>query len=98
MKIEQIPEELNNKVRLSIHASLFTGEKTFTELKELTGATDGNLSTQLTKLEKYKSISEKKEFIGKKPCTKYNITEKGLANFKNYIELLENVIKSSELK
>jgi len=94
MRVDQIPEELNNKLRLSIIASLIADEKTFTELKELTGATDGNLSVQLTKLENYGSILIRKEFVGKKPCTKYEMTEAGVTVFRNYIELLENVLKT----
>jgi DNA-binding MarR family transcriptional regulator len=70
-----------------------TGEKTFKEVKEITGATDGNLSVHLSKLEETGYIKIYKDFFNNKPRTRYNITEKGKNEFVNYVNTLENILK-----
>ena len=55
MKINDIPNLFQSKIRLAIITSLIDGSKDFKQLKELTEATDGNLSTHLSKLEKESS-------------------------------------------
>lgn len=51
MDIKSIPEAFQSKVRLAIITALISGEKTFTQLKKLTQASDGNLASHLSKLE-----------------------------------------------
>lgn len=70
-----------------------TGEKTFTELKEITGATDGNLSIHSSKLEESGYIEIYKDFFNKKPRTRYNLTAKGKEDFTNYVNALDNILK-----
>ena len=67
MKINEIPNIFQSKIRLAIMTSLIDGRKDFKQLKELTEATDGNLSTHLSKLEKDGYISSEKTFIQRKP-------------------------------
>ena len=43
MEINNIPDVFGNKLRVAILAALVTDTKTFRELKEITGATEGNL-------------------------------------------------------
>lgn len=96
MEISSIPEIFGNKLRLSVISALVTGEKSFSELKKYTDATPGNLGAQLLKLEEWGYISCKKEFVGKKPQSSYRLTETGISNFKEYVEMLEKVLKSME--
>ncbi|MDE7205079.1 MAG: transcriptional regulator [Lachnospiraceae bacterium] len=91
-----MPEVFSNKLRLSIISGLITGEKDFTELKKYTEATSGNLSAQLLKLEEWGYVSCKKEFVNKKPKSTYKLTETGIMNFREYVEMLENVLRSME--
>ena len=70
-----------------------TGEKTFKELKEITGATDGNLSAHLSKMEEAGYIKIFKDFFNNKPRTRYNLTEKGKHEFTAYVTFLESIIK-----
>ena len=72
-----------------------TGPKTFRQIKELTDATDGNLSVHMSRLEELGYADIKKEFIGKKPCTTYELTESGRNDFKEYVELLESLINNA---
>jgi len=70
-----------------------TGEKTFTEIKEITGATDGNLSVHLSKLDEAGYIKICKDFFNNKPRTRYNLTKKGEKEFVDYVTALEEVLK-----
>lgn len=93
MDLFSIPEAFTNKLRLAIISALVTGEKNFKELQNLTDATSGNLGAQLLKLEEWGYINCKKEFINRKPQSTYQLTQKGLSEFKDYVMLLEKVLK-----
>ncbi len=66
----------------------------FTTLKELLGATDGNLASHSKALEKVEFIRVEKQFIGRKPNTRYYATDLGKQEFKKHIEALEKLIKN----
>ena len=68
-------------------------EAEFIYLREKVGATDGNLSVHLKKLEEAKYISVKKSFIERKPITHYQLTASGRKAFEAYIDSLEKLIK-----
>lgn len=96
MDIHLIPESFQSKIRLAIIAALITGDKTFNQIKEITQATDGNLSVHLNKLEEMNYIHVTKEFVAKKPRTTYSLTEIGRKNFTEYVNLLEALLKGSK--
>ena len=96
MEISSMPEVFGNKLRLSVISALVTGEKSFSELKKYTDATPGNLGAQLLKLEEWGYVNCKKGFVGKKPQSSYRLTETGISNFREYVEMLEKVLKSME--
>lgn len=93
MDINSIPDIFQSKLRIAIISCLMTGEKTFKEVKEITGATDGNLSVQISKLEEEGYIKVIKDFFNKKPRTRYILTEKGKRDFIDYVNTLENILK-----
>lgn len=93
MEINSIPEAFQTKLRVAIVSALITGEKTFKELKEITSATDGNLGAQLGKLEEYGYLNVRKEFVNKKPRSTYIISEAGMKQFREYVEMLEQLLK-----
>jgi len=64
----------------------------FNMLKELLGITDGNLASHIKALENAKYISVEKQFIKRKPNTRYKITKHGSTAFKKHIEALEKLI------
>lgn len=66
----------------------------FTTLKELLGATDGNLASHAKALEKVSFIKVEKQFIGRKSNTKYYATELGRQEFKKHINALEKLISN----
>ena len=64
----------------------------FNSLKNLLGVTDGNLASHLKSLEKSEYITYKKEFVNRKPRTRYRATKKGRSAFARHIEAIENLL------
>ena len=64
----------------------------FNMLKELLGATDGNFASHTKALEKEAYITVEKQFIGRKPNTRYAVSKLGKLEFKKHIEALEKLI------
>lgn len=81
MDINSIPDIFQSKLRIAIVSCLMTGEKTFKEVKEITGASDGNLSVQMSEMEESGYVSIHKDFFSNKPRTRYNLTGKGKKEF-----------------
>ena len=68
----------------------------FNSLKEYLGVTDGNLASHLKSLEKEEFIDVQKSFIGRKPMTKYFITQNGRRAFEDHLKALEKLIRSQK--
>jgi DNA-binding MarR family transcriptional regulator len=64
----------------------------FNMLKELLGTTDGNLASHTKALESAEYIKIEKQFIGRKPNTRYSTTKLGELEFKKHIDALEKII------
>lgn len=93
--INNINKVFDHRIRLGIMSVLMVNEKAdFKTLKELLGATDGNLASHTKALEKADYILVEKQFIGRKPNTTYQATKLGQAEFKKHINALEKLIKS----
>lgn len=93
MEINSIPDIFQSKIRISIVSCLMSGEKNFKEIKDIIGATDGNLSVHLSKLEESGYISVKKDFFNNKPRTRYNLTDFGRKEFIDYVYALDSILK-----
>lgn len=65
----------------------------FNSLKELLDVTDGNLASHLKSLEKNTYIDFKKEFLDRKPNTKYFATDLGKSAFKKHLNAIEQLLK-----
>ena len=92
--ISGLNKEFESRVRLGIMSVLMVNEWIdFTEMKNLLQVTDGNLASHSTALEKHEYIEIKKEFVGKKPRTSYNITEAGKLAFQQHLAFLEKIMR-----
>ncbi len=92
--LNNINKVFDHRIRLGIMSVLVVNEYAdFNTLKELLGATDGNLASHIKALEKAEFVRVEKQFIGKKPNTKYYATELGKLEFKKHINALEKLIK-----
>ena len=95
--ISNLNKVFDSRIRLGIMSVLMVNEHTeFKQLKELLDVTDGNLASHINTLEKEGLIVVKKQFIGKKPNTRYQSTRKGKELFKNHLEYLEKLVNSQK--
>lgn len=93
LNINQLNKEFESRVRLGIMSVLMVNDWVdFTEMKNLLNATDGNLASHSSALEKVEYIEIKKEFVGKKPKTSYRVTQKGRDAFIEHINNLEKLL------
>jgi DNA-binding transcriptional ArsR family regulator len=69
--------------------------KTFNGLKADCGLTDGNLSRHLKVLEEAGSVRIEKRFVDLKPRTTVYISAAGLVRFRQYLDVLEEMLKTA---
>ena len=94
--ISNLNKTFENRLRLGIMSILITNDWVeFNIMKELLDATDGNLASHISALEKSGYLEVRKAFIGKKPNTSFRITKEGKKAFKDHIDGLEELIKNS---
>ena len=85
---------LHSELRLGVMSILLGVEEAdFVFLRQETGATAGNLSVQLNKLQEAGYIEIEKTFRGKIPCTLCRITPTGISAFGAYVEALKSYIE-----
>jgi DNA-binding MarR family transcriptional regulator len=95
--VKDILKDLNkafeNKIRLGVMSALVVNDSLdFTALRDLLGATDGNLATHLKSLEDKGYILVHKEFLNRKPNTRYAATSEGRRAFIKHIKAIENLL------
>ncbi len=91
------PDEIiHQSTRLKLMATLRSMPASemmeFTRLKAILKATDGNLGTHLTALEKAGYIEVAKDFVGKKPRTRVVMTRTGRTAFEAHVAYLKDII------
>ena len=92
--IDNINKIFDHRIRLGIMSILMVNEfADFNRLKELLNVTDGNLASHIKALEKVDYIIVEKQFIGKKPNTRYMATNLGKTEFKKHINALEKLLR-----
>lgn len=85
---------LHSELRLAVMSILLGVEEAdFVFIREQTGASAGNLSVQIDKLQKAGYITVEKTFRGKIPHTLCRITPTGVDAFEEYVEALKSYIK-----
>jgi DNA-binding MarR family transcriptional regulator len=95
LPVNGIHKAFESRVRLGIMSALAVNEKLdFGALREYLEVTDGNLATHLKVLEKEAFIDVEKSFIGRKPNTKYFMTETGKAALVRHLRILEDLLRS----
>jgi DNA-binding transcriptional ArsR family regulator len=93
----QLDRVIHEKGRMAIMSLLAANaELSFTEMRELLGMTDGNLSMHLKTLLEGGYVAVTKLFKGKRPLSTYALTEEGRRAFTRYIELLEQIVRANK--
>jgi DNA-binding MarR family transcriptional regulator len=89
-------ETIHQPVRLRIMAALTApGAEAgidFTRLKNLTGATDGNLGAHIDTLTRAGYVETTKAFVGRRPRTTVCATASGRAAFAAHVAFLKAII------
>jgi len=91
MLFKKLNPLLHNELRLSLVSYLVTKTTArFSELKEVTHASAGNLSVQIKKLEEERYFTVHKSFENNYPRTDITITQEGIEAFKEYQSALKS--------
>jgi len=97
--ISKLNKIFDSRIRLGIMSVLMVNDHAdFNTLKDLLEITDGNLASHLASLEKNDLIGVSKQFVGRKPNTRYFATEKGKELFREHLEYLNKLINSQTHK
>ncbi|MBX7250022.1 MAG: transcriptional regulator [Caulobacteraceae bacterium] len=92
-EIGRIDEVIHGRLRLGVMVYLAEAEVAdFTELKTLLGATQGNLSVHLRKLQDAGYVTIEKSFLNLKPLTRIRITPAGRDAFRAYLDALDKLV------
>lgn len=92
--LKELNPLLHSELRLGIMSILVSVDSTdFVYLRTNTGATAGNLSVQIDKLQKAGYITVEKGFNGKMPRTTCRITDAGREAFREYVERIKEYLK-----
>ncbi|HTP43621.1 MAG TPA: transcriptional regulator [Candidatus Acidoferrum sp.] len=87
---------IHERTRLAIISALAVNTSlTFNELKELLGASDGNLSVHARKLEDAGYVACTKSFAGRVPKTEYRLTAAGRRALEKYLNHMEALIHAT---
>lgn len=90
---------IHERVRLGILSALAASPEAsglrFTELKQLLGASDGNLSVHGRKLEEAGYVACHKFFDARVPATVYRLTARGRRALERYLDHLEALIQAA---
>src|SRR5215831_18314754 len=87
---------IHERTRLGIISALAVNDSlTFNELKQLLGASDGNVSVHARKLEDAGYVSCTKSFAGRVPKTEYRLTAAGRKALEKYLSHMEALIRAT---
>ena len=94
----QAPDDIiHQPVRLRIMAALSASPPQapgldFSQLKKITGATDGNLGAHIDHLARADYVTVEKAFVGRRPKTTVTISAAGRRAFDAHVAFLRSVI------
>lgn len=87
---------IHERVRLGIVSSLaVNGSLTFTDLRDLLGITDGNLSAHARRLEEAGYLTCTKSYEGRASKTEYGLTTRGRRELEAYLDHMEAIIQAT---
>lgn len=88
---------LHSQLRLAIVSLLMTSDKVdFNQIKDMTNASSGNISVQISKLQDAGYIEVIKSFKNNYQNTSLTMTKKGIKAFEDYVESLKQYLKTNK--
>lgn len=92
--ITQLNKAFESRIRLGIMSMLMVNDAVdFLTLKEMLDASDGNIASHISALEKAGYLTIEKKFVGKKTNTSYSVTTEGRRAFDEHLNALEQLLK-----
>jgi DNA-binding transcriptional ArsR family regulator len=96
---QRLDQVIHDRTRLAILAALAATEMlSFTDLRTITGTTDGNLSVHARRLEDAGYVLCEKTFAGRTPRTEYRLSAAGKRAFEKYLDHMDALIKATRKK
>ena len=91
-----LDDVIHGRLRLGVVAYLSTVDSaSFTELRDKVGATDGNLSTHLRKLEDADYVRVDKSFVDRKPQTRVSLTDVGRKAWLDWLDRIRTLTEAA---
>jgi DNA-binding MarR family transcriptional regulator len=95
--LKDINKYFESRARLGIMSVLMVEDAVdFTFLKEALQLTDGNLASHLRALEEAAYLRVEKQFVGRRPNTRYTATPEGKDSFQSHLDALERLIMDNK--
>jgi len=95
----QLDRVIHEKGRLAIMSMLAASpELSFTELRDALAMTDGNLTTHIRALQETGYVSVAKSYQNRRPLTTCSLTAPGRKAFREYVNLLEQIVQQNRPK
>ena len=93
---QKLDRLIHDRTRLAILAALAARESVaFTDLRAITGTTDGNLSVHARRLEEAGYVHCDKSFAGRTPRTEYKLTTAGRRALEKYLDHMDALIRAT---
>lgn len=88
---------IHEKGRMAIMSLLAaTPELSFTELRDTLNMTDGNITTHIRTLQQAGYVGVTKSVQNNRPLTTCSLTAVGRKAFKDYVDLLEQIVQQTK--
>ena len=92
----RLDDVIHGRIRLGVVAYLSAVESAlFGELRDQVGATDGNLSAHLRKLEDAGYVRAEKSFVNRKPQTRLSLTPEGRKAWRAWLDRIDALRKAA---
>ncbi len=96
---QRLDRLIHDRTRLAILSALAASDTlAFTDLRDITGTTDGNLSVHARRLEDAGYVHCDKTFAGRTPRTEYRLTAVGRRALEKYLDHMDALIKAARKK
>lgn len=90
----ELDRVVHERVRLALLSTLAVNDVlSFTELRDLLGTSDGNLSVHARRLEEAGYVACTKTFADRTPRTEFSLTTAGRAALERYLGHMEAIIR-----
>jgi DNA-binding MarR family transcriptional regulator len=95
--VDQPDEIIHQPLRLKIMAALRSLPEAhrieFVRLRAIVNATEGNLGSHITTLEKAGYVTVEKDFHNNRPRTRVSMTKQGRRSFQAYVDYLKDILE-----